>query len=548
MTEELYSLHLLGATGVVRSEMYEGRSHFVVPIVALMEGVIHAVNAADAEFVPSEVLDRAANSFNGRPVVIHHPVKNGRQCSANSPDVLATSVGLIFNSRTEGKKLLQEAWIDKGKVLAANRELHDRLAAGKPEEVSVGALVVTGGGAGEHNGKRYKASWLSATGDHLAILPGGRGACSMEMGCGAHRAAAHLVTAEGFIPLVTEVFLTLKDKSLDERMYAVNRAVDKRWNESNMPAIQAGAPYTGIEKVFDDRVIIRQGEKFFLVPYTVKDEAVVLGEPKEVTQKWVAASAARMKDCPACKGSGNTGNNPCEACEGSGELKAASISTPPAKKAITTPAAAKPQPRAAGCGCNEVTPCGCHKGVPAMTRAELIASLVTDKFSGFKDGDEPILEAASDARLEELRAAADAHRAIDRDRTKQTTELTNANARLKIAEERLRTAQESPSEEEWLAKAPPSIKTLIDAHKAEEDALRGSLVSRLKDCGANTEAELKAMPLDQLKTLAAYARVEIPDFSGRGIPVERNAAANTSYAPPDPYAEGLKALRSKMVN
>ena len=43
-------------------------------------------------------------------------------------------------------------------------------------------------------------------------------------------------------------------------------------------------------------------------------------------------------------------------------------------------------------------------------RAELIAALVTDKHSGFADGDEAILEAASDERLERFRSAADASR------------------------------------------------------------------------------------------------------------------------------------------
>ncbi len=33
------------------------------------------------------------------------------------------------------------------------------------------------------------ASWVYADGDHLAFLPGGRGACSVASGCGTHRAA-----------------------------------------------------------------------------------------------------------------------------------------------------------------------------------------------------------------------------------------------------------------------------------------------------------------------------------------------------------------------
>lgn len=180
-----------------------------------------------------------------------------------------------------------------------------------------------------------------------------------------------------------------------------------------------------------------------------------------------------------------------------------------------------------------------------VTRAELIAALVTDKYSGFKDGDEAILEAASDARLEEFRVASEAHKTSAGAFTKLETENRNVAARLKVAEERVKAADQGPTEEEWLAKAPPSIKTLLDARKAEEDAVRSSLVSSLKDLGANTEEELKSMSIPSLQTLAKYARVTVPDFSGRGVPAERNAAKNEDYTPPNPYAAGIKALQEQ---
>lgn len=187
-----------------------------------------------------------------------------------------------------------------------------------------------------------------------------------------------------------------------------------------------------------------------------------------------------------------------------------------------------------------------------MDRAELIATLVADRYSGFKAGDESILETCSDQRLEEFRAASDARR-VDEQKSRTTeTELVKSNARLKVSEEKLRAAEQNPTEEEWLAKAPARIKTLIDADRAEEDAVRASIVSSLKDLGANTEEELKAMSVDQLRQLAAYARVTVPDFSGRGMPKDRYASAKStnSYAPPDPYAAGLEKMRngSKAVN
>lgn len=178
-----------------------------------------------------------------------------------------------------------------------------------------------------------------------------------------------------------------------------------------------------------------------------------------------------------------------------------------------------------------------------QTRAEVIAALVTDKFSGFKDGDEAILEAASDARLEEFRSASDTARTAESARNRLEVDLRNASARLTVASDRIKTLEQPLSEEDFMQKAPPSIKVLLEAKKAEEDALRASLVSQLKDLGAHSEEELKKKSIDDLKTLASYARVEVPNFSGRGMPVERNASDRNSYAPPDPYADGLKALR-----
>lgn len=486
---DIRTLHLLSATGTTRFVTHNGRPHLVVPVVALMEGVIHAVNAESPEFVPLATLEKAAKTWNSNPAVLYHPKRDGRQCSANSPDIIAAhGLGTIFNAKVTGKKLHCEAWLDIERTKQLHPEMYARLLAGQTEEVSVGAFVVTDDKPGIFNGKRYDASWVEAVGDHLAFLPGGRGACSVEMGCGTFRTNAMRMLAD-HMELETEC--------------------------SAHEIIRALAPMVeGAQVVYEKR---------------------------------------KKKDCPSCNGSGSLKGNPCETCDGTGKMRAASIQAKPdgcschssTDKGRT--AAGTPQLKAASCGCNN------HKlGVRTMekaTRAELIAELVTDRYSGFRDGDESLLETASDARLEEFRAAADNRRAGERSTNRLESDLTNTQARLKVAEERLKTAEQSPTEEEWLAKAPPFFKTLLDNHKAQEDATRASLISQLKDLGANTEEELKGMKTEQLKQLAAYARVEIPDFSGRGMPQERNASAKDrhSYAPPNPYAKPLEQL-SKLVN
>lgn len=176
-------------------------------------------------------------------------------------------------------------------------------------------------------------------------------------------------------------------------------------------------------------------------------------------------------------------------------------------------------------------------------RAELIAALVTDKYSGFKDGDEVILEACSDSRLEEFRTASEGRKSAANSLTKLETEHRNVSARLKVAEDRIRTAEQDLTEDEFLTRAPASIKSVVEAYRASEAATRSSLITQLKDLGEKGEEDLKKLSTDDLKTLASYARVDVPDFSGRGIPQERHASSRANYAPPDPYKDGIAKLR-----
>lgn len=184
-----------------------------------------------------------------------------------------------------------------------------------------------------------------------------------------------------------------------------------------------------------------------------------------------------------------------------------------------------------------------------MNRAETIAALVTDKYSGFKDGDEAILEAASDARLEEFRTNSDARRTAEATTNKLETDNRNIKARLTVAEDRIRQLESPMTEEEFQQRAPAKFKTILESHMAQETAVRTSLVSQLKGLGANTEEELNKMSTDQLKTLAVYAHVEVPDFSGRGIGESRTAkdSGRASYAPPNGYQIALDKQRAQQA-
>ena len=67
----------------------------------------------------------------------------------------------------------------------------ERALAGELIEVSVGAISDVEHKSGIFNGKRYAGIWRNISSDHFAMLPlGMTGACSIEMGGGAPRAAS----------------------------------------------------------------------------------------------------------------------------------------------------------------------------------------------------------------------------------------------------------------------------------------------------------------------------------------------------------------------
>jgi hypothetical protein len=192
-------VHLIGATGQIRTGKYHGDDVLIVPVVALMEGVIRAVNAPSAELVPFSSIMVAPQGWAGRPVVLDHPIENGRQVSANSPRILEErAFGTIFNPRTEGRKLLMEAWLDPVRAARVAPAVLRRLSSGDMIEVSVGVFVVAEDRQGEFKGKRFNAIWRDIVPDHLAFLSeGDTGACSIAMGCGSPRAAsAYLINGD----------------------------------------------------------------------------------------------------------------------------------------------------------------------------------------------------------------------------------------------------------------------------------------------------------------------------------------------------------------
>lgn len=240
---------LVAASGYeTRIETFEGREHLVVPVVALVEAVLFAMNAPAPELVTAEEFSRAPGGWNGRPVFEGHPLKNGKPVSGNLPEVLeAGKIGIVFGTRVKGKKLLMEAWLDIVACEERAPELLRRAQAGETIEISVGVFVDKDDESGTFAGKKYKGKWKDIVPDHLALLPeGDEGACSVEAGCGVRAAKGASVSKNPFGAMFSRVLSAFRSaqpasemssRDLDQKLVQALREVEPRldWIVTYLP-------------------------------------------------------------------------------------------------------------------------------------------------------------------------------------------------------------------------------------------------------------------------------------------------------------------------
>lgn len=184
MTTAVISMYQVQANNYEpRMETYMGRKHLIVPVVMMVEGV-HCGSAGPL-FHSIEELGKYPDSWNGIPVSIQHPEQDGQYISANSPEVLERqTVGQVFNTFVDGNKLKAECWIDIERITAISPEAYSYLQNKRPLEVSIGVFSDDIPQEGDWNGEHYIAVATNHRPDHLALLPGGRGACSWADGAG----------------------------------------------------------------------------------------------------------------------------------------------------------------------------------------------------------------------------------------------------------------------------------------------------------------------------------------------------------------------------
>jgi hypothetical protein len=283
--KENHIVLLKAAPEAIRTEKFGDTDHRVIPVVALIEGVLQCATCPEPEFAPASEFGKTVEAWNGRPVTINHPKRNGQFVSANIPSVFENEViGILFNTQLDGDKLKTEAWIDA--ELERAKPIIELLESGDTIEVSTGYFADIVPMPGKFNGESFSFIQSDVKPDHLAILTDSIGACSVEMGCGAPRLNCEgcdgtcnpcnelVDRKKSFTKRLKQFMRVNADLSDMDRRRALSSALDKKEPDE----------FFFINAVFDNFFIYERGFDSTLLKRTFtveEDGSITLGEEVE---------------------------------------------------------------------------------------------------------------------------------------------------------------------------------------------------------------------------------------------------------------------------
>lgn len=168
-----------------RNERLDGVNYLVAPVVLLVEGVHRG--SAGPVFYPLNELQAFPGSWDGRPVTLQHPEIDGQPVAASSPEAMNLfNLGMLFNTTFDPELggLRSEVWLNVDRARRIAPDVLEAMQNGAPLEVSTGLWFETQGGPGAWGNEQYETTATKFRPDHLALLPGAVGACSISDGCG----------------------------------------------------------------------------------------------------------------------------------------------------------------------------------------------------------------------------------------------------------------------------------------------------------------------------------------------------------------------------
>lgn len=502
--------------GAIRTAEFAGDDYTVIPVVMLVEGVIHPGNAPSPELALASEFGRFPESWDGRPVVLDHPKINGQPVPANSPAILEQyAFGQLFNTTLDDKKLKSEIWIHNSRVNELGSEFEDtveRLKRGDSVvEVSTGLFSLLEDARGVYDGETYDRIWRDVVPDHLAVLPDGIiGACSVEDGCGAPRlnAAYQKDSQSGLrlnsIHLKDNEACDCEDKTDCQCLKVSKRSLFKAMKErlkdaisfvfrDNELALSDADIRTAIGQALAERI------RYFWIVGVYQNNA---GSGSFVYEDFedykTYAMDFEIKD------------------DGTIILSGEPIHVRPVTQFVPVVVGGiQPATNSDGSTTDEVI---------AVNKEDIVNALIANAATKFQDGDKEWLLALSEEQLDKLQPAAIEPTTVggDNDGEEDPVELPVA------------ASQKPVTLDEYIKNAPEEMQEVLKQGLRMQRARRDELVKAILANERNkfSDKQLKAKPLDELENLAALA--DVADYSAAGAMLQVNASQDDDSAVPAP--------------
>ena len=139
-----------------RRVTFNGREHIVAPLTMIVPGVL--AGSQGPLYYPEDEVQKNVGMWNGMPIVVNHPKKDGTPISARTEVALNEfGVGTILNARFEDGKLKADGYFDVERLTQVDNRLLMSLNSEQPMELSTGLFTDNESKAGEFNGTQYKA-------------------------------------------------------------------------------------------------------------------------------------------------------------------------------------------------------------------------------------------------------------------------------------------------------------------------------------------------------------------------------------------------------
>jgi len=508
-----WNITTLQAILPIRDELFEGRPHLVVPVVALVEGVHHGNHGPI--LYSAEEIQKYVEAWNGCPLPVFHPGEYGKNMSANSPQVIEErSVGQLFNVffDSDGAKLKGELWIDIGKADKISPAVLSLIRSGRRLEVSTSLWTDDDWIPGEWHGEEFISTARNFRPDHLALLPGGEGACSWADGCG-----VRVNDADGKKLEVNEAMKNEKS-GLKEKLKALIRSVadavglhvQELSHEELRSKIQHALDAMDnpgwlhfVREVYDDSVV-----------YEARgNNPSETGQPAPIVKLYRRGFSVNEEGEVALK-------------DDTEEVREEKTYVPvDNKSAIVNKDHNK------------------KKKEVVMEKKEIVDALIACDRTKFEEGDRDWLTTLETEQLDKLKAPEEKPKKepdpkINKEEPKKETEKKESK---KVEP----TGNEAPTVEQYIKTAPGEIQAVLNRAVKRDQTIKADLVKALmaNDRNSFSEEELKAKEIVELEHLVELGRIEV-DFSGQSGGPE--SKADDGRIPPMPPVFNLNKSAEKV--